>query len=175
MRPLYLRLVATVVCAILALGGSSAAQEVATIQATATVVSGLTVVGANNLQFGTVTPGVPTTVDKAAVTSAGRWDISGTAGSEISVTFTLPLILDNTSSPTSMPISFSATDASYNDGTGSQSSPTGVLDPAAPQTLRLGTVGLLEIFIGGTVSPTISQGGGDYTADVTITVAYTGN
>ena len=69
------------------------AQERATIQATATVVSSLTVVGTNNLRFGSVTPGVNKSVDKATIGFAGEWQVNGTASAELTIGFALPLYL----------------------------------------------------------------------------------
>ncbi len=153
---------------------SAAAQEQASIQAVATVVSSLTVVGSNNLQFGTVTPGVTKLVDKATVGFAGEWQITGIASAEVAITFALPDSLHISGGTGAMRISFSPTDASYDIGTGSQSAPTGQLNPNGPSTRRLGTGGALTVWIGGTVYPRISQTGGDYSAEIMLTVSYTG-
>lgn len=153
------------------------AQESATIQALATVVSTLQVVGNNNLQFGTVTPGLNKLVDKSQPGLAGEWSISGTAGAELAISFALPdsmvLVADTT---VGLRINFAGTDASWDDGTGGgQLAPAGTLDPNGPTTRRLGFSGGLLIWIGGGVIPRISQTGGSYAADVVLTVAYTGS
>lgn len=160
---------------ILATSASVRSQERATIQALATVVSSLSIVGTNDLQFGTVTPGVSKAVDKNDVGFAGEWTISGTSGSEISMDFTLPLQLRTSDSLGLMDITFRATDASYSDGTGSQGSPTGVLNPNGPSARRIGAGGQILMWIGGVVFPRISQTGGDYSAEIMLTVAYTGS
>ena len=155
----------------------AAAQESATIQALATVVSSLSISGTNNLQFGTVTPGIGKSVDKASPGFAGEWSVVGSVGAEITLDFTAPdsLLLagDSTSG---MPISFSTTDASFDDGSGGgQLAPSGVLNPNGLETERLGAGGQMTVWIGGTVNPRIAQTGGDYAADVILSVAYTGN
>jgi hypothetical protein len=152
------------------------AQERATIQATATVVSSLTVVGSNNLRFGSVTPGVNKSVDKATIGFAGEWEVTGTSSAELTIGFTLPDSLRTVDSVAAMRISFSSTDASYDDGTGGgQTAPAGILNPNGPATRRLGASGQMILWIGGMVHPSISQTGGDYAADVLLTVAYTGS
>ncbi|SYZ72899.1 exported hypothetical protein [Candidatus Zixiibacteriota bacterium] len=154
---------------------SASAQESGTIQATATVLPAMTVRGVNNLQFETVIPGIDKAVDKATIGLAGEFEIMGHDAAEISLDFILPdsLLQDSTAF---MRIGFSNTDASYDDGTGGgQTVPVGVINPNGPLTLRLGPAGTMEIWIGGTVYPTITQTGGDYAADITLTVTYTGN
>ncbi|MCK4573453.1 MAG: hypothetical protein KAU36_03735 [candidate division Zixibacteria bacterium] len=153
------------------------AQERGTIQALATVISSMSVVGTNNLLFEIVTPGVNKSVDKATVGLAGEWEINGTSNAEVTVEFTLPdSLITIADSLSFMPISFSGTDVSYDDESGGgQASPAGVLNPWVLSTLNIGPGATLMIWIGGTVLPTISQTGGDYAADIMLTVAYTGN
>ena len=65
---------------------------------------------------------------------------------------------------------------SSDDGAGGgQLAPSGTLDPNGLGTELLGAGGQLTIWIGGTVNPRIWQTGGDYAADVMLSVAYTGN
>ena len=155
---------------------STQAQESGTIQALATVVSTLRVLGTRDLLFETVTPGVIKTVDKATVGRAGEWEITGIAGAEVTVDLTLPSQMVTADSSSTMPISFSSTDVSYEDGTGGgQTNPAGVLNPSIQGTLDIGVGAILMMWIGGTVSPSINQTSGDYAADIILTVAYTGN
>lgn len=153
------------------------AQESATIQALATVVSSLSITGNQNLQFGTVTPGISKSVDKSEPGFAGEWSIVGTVGAEITLDFTLPdSILLVTDSTNGLPINFGSLDASFDDGSGGgQLAPSGVLDPNGLGTERLGAGGELTVWIGGVVFPRISQTGGNYAEDVVLSVAYTGN
>lgn len=152
------------------------AQERATIQALATVVSSLTVIGSNNLLFGTVTPGINKSVDKATIGFAGEWTITGSANAELNITFDLPDSLHTSDTLSAMYITFGAADASYDDGSGGgQTAPSGVLNPSGPAVLRLTASGEMHVWIGGSVHPRISQTGGDYAADIMLTVAYTGS
>lgn len=169
------RVLATAAIGIALLTGIVAAQERATILATATVVSSLTVVGTNNLQFGTVTPGVNKSVDKATLGFAGEWTISGTSSAELSIQFGLPDSLLTIDSLSGMRISFASSDASYGTLPAHQTVPVGILDPNGPSADRLGANGQMLIWIGGTVFPRISQTGGDYSAEILLTVAYTGS
>lgn len=152
------------------------AQEFGTIQATATVIAGMVVTGEHDLIFGTVLPDVDKIVDKADIGFAGEWHIQGSAAAEITIDIALPLSLLHQDSLVTMPINFSNTDLSYDDGTGGgQAVPVGQINPNGPVTLDLGATGEMDLWIGGTVRPGLTQTGGDYTADVTMTVQYTGN
>ena len=173
------KLLGLLVVGIIAFSGSSQvqAQESATIQALATVVSSLSITGNQNLQFGTVTPGVNKSVNKSEPGFAGEWSVMGTVGAEITLDFTLPdsllLVGDSTNG---LPIDFGPLDASFDDGSGGgQLAPTGVLNPNGLGTERLGAGGEITVWIGGSVFPRISQTGGDYAEDVVLSVAYTGN
>lgn len=154
---------------------SAMSQEIGIIQATATVISSLSILGSNNLVFGSVTPGINKIVPRTSAGFAGEWSITGTSLSELSLTFTLPTVLDHSSVAATMPISFNSTDAALSDGTGSQSTPNSVFDPNGPSVFRLGAGGLMFVWIGGTVQPSVAQSGGDYASNVTLTIAYTGN
>ena len=171
--------VAVFVCALLLLGAlapSASAQERGTIQALATVISSLNVIGTNDLQFGIVTPGVNKSVDKTTVGFAGEWTVTGTTNAEVIVDFELPDSLVTTDSLSFLTVVFTGTDASYDDDTGAgQTVPAGVIDPNGPNTLNIGAGGTLMIWIGGTVVPSVSQTGGDYASDVILLVAYTGS
>lgn len=150
-------------------GPKPTAQESASIQATATVVSSLSVTGDNGLDFQTVTPGVPKSVDKATSASAGHFVISGSGTDEVQLQFTtLPSQL--AAGGNTMPLSFGATDASYgtDQGTATAMNPTGVV------TTNL-VAGALEVWLGGTVNPGAGQAGGNYAASVVLQVTLTGN
>lgn len=155
---------------------NAGAQESGTIQALATVVSSLQVIGINNLNFATVTPGVNKSVVRTDAGFAGEWEITGTPSAQLAIDFTIPNVLDHVDSLSTMVITFTATDASYDDGSGGgQSNPSGTLDPNGQSILNLGVGGQMSVWIGGTVRPTVAQTGGNYSADVVLTVAYTGN
>jgi len=158
------------------LSADTCAQESAAIQALATVLPAISITGEHDLLFGTVLPDVDKSVDKADGGAAGSWHIQGTSGAEISLDFTLPNDLYTSDSSATMTITFTDTDASYDDETGGgQSAPAGTIDPRGINMLDLGATGQMDVWIGGTVEPTLTQTGGDYAADVILTVTYTGN
>jgi hypothetical protein len=172
----FFGLIAVVLCLFLLLPGGIRAQESGTIQAIATVVASLQVIGMNNLNFGSVTPGINKSVSRVDVGFAGEWQVNGSPSSQLSIDFTLPTVLYTADSSSTLMIQFNNTDASYDDGTGGgQTIPLGTVDPNGPSVLNLGVGGSLWFWIGGTVLPTISQTGGDYAADIILTVAYTGS
>ena len=152
------------------------AQEHGTIQAVATVVSSLNVLGVNNLDFGTVTPGLNKTVTRTTAGLAGEWEITGTASAEITLDFSLPGNLQLPDSSAVMLVQFGSSDAAYDDGSGGgQAAPTAIINPNGPVTATLGTGGQMNVWIGGTVHPTVAQTGGNYADDIILTVAYTGS
>lgn len=156
--------------------GTAEAQQNGSLQATANVVSSLSIVGTNNLNFGSVTPGVSRSVDKSAVGFAGEWIVSGIVSSELSMTFTLPDSLREASSSAAMLVNFNGADGSYkNVAAATQAAPSGVIDPNVASVQRLSPSGTMDVWIGGTVWPSLAQTGGSYFADVILSVAYTGN
>lgn len=159
---------------ILVFATGSFSQQSASIKATATVLPTLAVTGNNDLKFETVMPGIDKSVDKSAVGQAGEFQIRGTNLAEIAIDFSLPDSLSR--GALYLPLSFSSTDAAYDDGTsGGQRTPAGTINPHVQSNHRLGTGGMLMVWIGGTVHPSLYQNGGDYAAEITLTVAYTGN
>ncbi|MEE8575957.1 MAG: hypothetical protein V3T31_01760 [candidate division Zixibacteria bacterium] len=151
------------------------AQESGTIQATATVQAGVTVTGNNNLIFGLVTPGINKAIARTVVGAAGEWHVSGTNGANVTVDFTLPVTLLHTDGVTTMPVGFAVGDAAWdNNAVGNQAVPAGgAINPnASNPTIPLGAAGDLWVWIGGTVMPPLAQTGGNYSADVVMTITY---
>ncbi|MBN1212730.1 MAG: hypothetical protein JXA92_09150 [candidate division Zixibacteria bacterium] len=128
----------------------------------------------NDLTFGDMFPGVPKEVPKYTAGSAAEFHVSGTAGSELSIEFTLPtyMHMNGFNMQLVFPEDACAMDSS---ATPDQSSPGyDDIDPWHPITYRLGFNGL-TIWLGGMVIPKIVQIPGDYTATIVLTVTYTGN
>ena len=175
-RPGAIR-VAAVALAIAALvmpGVSLRAQTSIVARAEVTDVA-LSALDIQDLQFGTVVPGVATTVDPQTSANAGQFEIRGAQRAEIAVDLTLPPAL--TVGPWSMPIIFGAnsachrfrdqqTQCTYFDP--STTLVTNIRNRTFPDNLRI-------VWIGGTVSPTVAQFPGVYRGNVTMTVTYTGN
>lgn len=128
----------------------------------------------NDLEFGDVFPGVPKSMDKSQL-GAAEFSVTGNAGDEITIEFILPNYM-TTSSGHSMRLVFSSDDLAM-DSSASPSQGTPLADDLNPyivQTYGVGANGL-SIWLGGKVVPALVQQPGDYTADITITVTYTGN
>jgi hypothetical protein len=162
---------ATVLSAVLAAGFSFGAatleaQNSATIQATATVLSAVTVAAGSNLDFGNVTPGVNKTIGIADA-GAGRFDVTKAATEGVTLSFTLPT--DLTSGANNLPI------GSWTGGWNTSATPAGAttFTPSAGGTNTAATAGTaITVYVGATVSPAAAQVAGSYTGDVTMSVVY---
>ena len=142
----------------------------ATITAKGTVNQHITAQGTRALDFGAdLIGGVPTSVDKAS-SNSGKFEITGKAGREISIDFDLPSNLtDGTGN--NLAISFSSTDAGYiNNG-----STLNAFNPSSGTNANMSATGTMEVYLGGTVSPTPNQVPGYYSGTVQINLQYTTN
>ncbi|HEY7637281.1 MAG TPA: hypothetical protein VH763_17140 [Gemmatimonadales bacterium] len=160
---------ATVLSAVLAaslsFGAATVQAQSATIQATATVLSAITVTG-TNLAFGNVTPGVNKTV---AITDAGAGEFTVTkaAATSVALTFTLPTQL--TSGGNTMPIG--TWTGGWNNTANNAAGATTFTPSAAATTVPSGGANLW-VWVGGTVSPAAAQAAGPYTGNVSMQVVY---
>lgn len=165
----------------LAITGAVQAQDVAVGHATANVLAVLTVTATHDLAFGDVLQGVPKAAPKNVIANAGVFQVTGEGGREISMFMQLPDYLWNSTNTDRMVIAFSTTDADIDTTAAGTPAVHGAgaiadLNPhAIPETVLGATDNILQIFIGGTVHPTIDQRADAYTADIILTVAYTGN
>jgi hypothetical protein len=153
----------------LAAVSSTAAAQSASITANATVLQPLTVSNVRNLDFGNVYPGVnkPITYDAA---TGGKFSLSGIANAQVNLTFTLPTNL--TSGGNNLAI---GTWAGCHNTADATAGCTTFTPSSSSTTTRLNvTLGSLYVFVGATVSPTGTQAQGSYSANVTMTAAYTG-
>lgn len=148
-------------------------QDDSSIEVTARVMETLTVIAVNDLDFGDVLQGVNKTINPDAA-EAGRFDVSGEAGSEIDITFTLPTELELETDPSQvMVISFSSTSGIYN--TTNDAGAGNSFNPADGATAMINSgSGELYVFIGGMIEPTVSQFPGNYEGTITLTVEYSG-
>lgn len=157
--------------AAVAFAGASVAQAQVSgsIAANATVQTPLTVTGANTLDFGNVFPGVNKTVDAVAGgAAAGRFDVAGQGSAQVTVDFVLPTNLVNGLNNLAI-----GTWTAARFGTNTQASAVSFA-PTGTETTNINAAGTLFVWVGGQVSPTAAQVAGLYTANVTMTVAYTG-
>lgn len=153
------------VAGLLALTATAGQAQSGTIQATATVLSAITVTGAVPLAFGNVTPGVAKTV---GVVGGGRFDLVGQAGANVNLSFTLPGTL--TSGGNNLVIgTWTGYHNTANDAT---TGGTGFTPSASATASQFSAGGNLYVFIGGTVTPTPGQAAGTYTGNVVLNAAY---
>ena len=156
----------------LAAARPAAAQQSNTINATATVVTPLAVSSVSSLAFGTVYPGVNKTVNYTDATNGGKFSVTGYAGAQVAVSFTLPTTLAGPSGAT-LPID---TWSAYHNTTNDAASGGTAFDPSlGGPTTALSTAGNLYVFLGARVTPAPTQAAGAYLSTVTMTVAYTGS
>lgn len=173
---------AVIAVLILVLPSVNFAQDVTTGSATATILAVLAVTSTHDLVFGDVMQGVPKTADKTVIADAGIFQISGAGGQEISMHMQLPdyLWCSTADSEDRLVVAFSSTDADIDTtaaGTPAVHGAGAIVDQDPhnlSDTVMGGTDNILQIFLGGTVSPAVDQRAGSYTADIVLTVAYTG-
>ena len=121
------------------------------------------------LRFGNIYPGIPKQVTKYDAGGAAEFHVSGVAGDEVSIEFSLPTYMNSGSFH--MQMVFGETDCSMDSSAAPDQSNPGHdnLDPWHPITYRLGSGGL-TIWLGGTVVPALVQKPGDYSAILVLTV-----
>jgi hypothetical protein len=154
--------------ALMAVASTASAQS-ATITANATVLQPLTVANVRNLDFGNVYAGVTKSIAYDAATS-GKFSMSGVANAEVSFSFALPTNL--ASGGNTLPI---GTWTGCHNTADATAACTTFTPSSSSATTRLNTLlGTLYVFVGATVTPGGSQAQGAYSANVTMTAAYTG-
>ncbi len=153
-------------------------QEVAVGQATATVLAALIVTSVQDLNFGDILQGVPSSADIDVVAEAADFSVGGSGGSEVALYLQLPEYLWNTTNTDRMQIAFSSTDCDIdpNIGTAATKVAPVTVDPYnLPATALHATDNILHVYLAGSVYPAVDQAVGSYSADIVLTAAYTGN
>lgn len=139
----------------------------AALAVTPTAVRAQSVVGIQGLSFGTVIPGVPTTVLQTDALRAGQFRVSGVLVRNVTITFTLPTVMTRIGAPAAtMPLTFLNNSAGFT--TVFQGNTP--FNPNAPynETIWFNAT----ITLGGRVSPSPTQLGGNYTANIVMTVIF---
>jgi len=132
------------------------------------VVPPLLVLALNELSFGTVFPGIPSSVSVHDPRKAGLFQIQGPAGACVRVELILPSALAAAHGAL-LPVRFGPGDGFADFSRGRP--PRGLLfDPHTPVIGGLGPNGRLYVRIGGTVLPGLPQAGGVYRATIFLTV-----
>jgi len=128
----------------------------------------------NDLTFGDVFPGIPKEISRYTPGAAAEFLVTGTAGAEVTIDFTLPTYMN--ASGYNMQLVFHETDCAMDSTSAPDQTDPGHdnLDPWHTITYRLGSSGL-TIWLGGMVIPGLHQKQGDYSGTIVLTVAYTGN
>jgi hypothetical protein len=153
-------------------------QDVTTGSATATVLTVLAVTATNALDFGNVYQGVAKTQDETDNALSGIFTITGSTAAGISCYLQLPDYMALSTGVDRMTIAFSATDATISVlAAGTPAVPgVGAVPNVDPHNLPATVIGdgTSQIFLGGKVIPSVNQTAGAYSADIVLTVAYTG-
>ena len=123
-----------------------------------------------DLDFGTVIPGVPTTVSRLDPT-AGQFIVRGRRGAEVLLELTLPIALAGATG--AVPLSFGLADGGH--GPLADLAASQPFDPRVPIAVVLPSNGTYYVWLGGTVQPLAQQVPGTYSAQVVLTASYTGN
>jgi hypothetical protein len=140
--------------------------QTATIRASATVMQPINVIGAVNLAFGSVFPGVARTVGVNAA-GAGRFDVTGQPSAPVFVSFVLPANLTSGANTLTIGSWTGHQNPVNNPTTGTNFTPS-----AAMTTATFSGTGQLYVYIGATVTPAVSQAPGVYNGTIQITVTY---
>jgi hypothetical protein len=143
---------------------------------TALVIGGpITFLNLQNLNFATVTRGVPKTVVQNTAFAA-KVRVAGTANAFAQIRFTLPTQLPNSQAVPgiNMPISFAANSARWRrgtDGTGGGRTfnpAVGVSNARFGKNVRP----YFFVYLGGTVNPSPTQAPGIYQGSIILTITY---
>ena len=163
--------------AILGTASVAGAQASLTSSLTAKAAVGASIsIAAANMDFGTAYRSQGTKTIAANVDQAASFLITGTAGSQVGTTITVPGTLNSAAAGSTMPVAFSYTSVSTNGlcSTAAVGSTTTVASLFLSGSLATaGGTGQGRVCIGGTISPAVDQAiATDYTGTVNITVAF---
>ena len=133
----------------------------------------LTALALSDLSFGTVLPGIPSSVSVFDAHHAGLFEIQGPHDASVRVDFLLPTALTSEEGAT-LPIVFGPGDgfADFSHGHPRRSR---AFDPHRPVIGSLGRNGHLFVWLGGTVQPGRPQASGRYRATIALTVYNLGS
>jgi spore coat protein U-like protein len=171
MKRLFVALLVALAPATAAAQGTSSTTNVTVLVAGAAI----TFTNLQNLNFGTVTRGVPATVVQNTA-AAAKVRVAGSANAFTQIRFTLPAQLPNIQAVPgiNMPITFAANSARWrrtNDNPGGGT----IFNPAVGvNNARFGNAAnpYFYVYLGGTVSPTATQAPGIYQGTIILTITY---
>lgn len=146
---------------------TTASAQQADIAANATVDANVDLSSGDDLNFGNITAGTPSTVSPGDA-AAGTFSVSGNVGN-VDLSFTLPSELNG--SVDNLPISFGGSSASWGDNAYDSNNDFDPNDGTSVNLLQQ-TDRDITVFIGGTVDPSANQAAGSYSGTVTLTATY---
>jgi hypothetical protein len=127
----------------------------------------LVAIARRDLTFGTVLPGIPSTVPTDHPRQAGLFEVQGAKGAATRIEFLLPSAMTSMAGQ-QLPLSFGPGDGSFGFNRGrNQGVP---FDPRTPLVAALGPNGKIFLKLGGTVVPSRVQNGGEYAATISMTI-----
>lgn len=126
--------------------------------------------GIRDLTFGVVVAGVPSIVSPDDPVKSGQFYVRYVRGGKVRITLTLPSALSQVGGGGTLPIGFRNGDAFVLE-TAPGSAPNS-FNPKATLNLTLTGSPDVNLFLGGSVSPTIAAPPGSYTAPVIVTVIF---
>ena len=123
-----------------------------------------------NLTFGFLLPGVPTSIDAAQITRSGQIQVESPLGTNFEIRYTLPTVMNGAG--TTLPVSFGTTDG----GAAPSANPAAMqrFNPNNPTRWQLVTTTRATFFLGGRASPRVGQPVGGYTAPIIVTITNLG-
>lgn len=126
------------------------------------------------LAFGEIYPGIPKAISKNDAGAAAEFLITGIAGDEMIIEFSLPTYLNSGSN--NMQLIFTETSCAMDSSSSPDQSNPGYdnLDPWHAITYRLGANGI-TVWLGGMIVPGLAQQPGSYSATLVLTVTPTGS
>ena len=137
------------------------------LAAPSTAGAQLTMRAIRDLNFGSVIPGVQTSIPPNHPLRSGEWEFISAIGRTVSISFNLPNRLNGPAGRT-MIIRFGP-----NDGIATGTAPTSVpvtFDPRRTNNFNLVSSARILVFLGGRVQPAGNQQPGTYRNTVTMTV-----
>lgn len=123
-----------------------------------------------NLSFGFLLAGVPTTIDALQLARSGQIEVSAAIGTSFEIRFTLPTTMSGAG--TTLPLAFGTSSA----GAAPSSTPASVIrfNPAQAARFQLVTTTRATFFLGGQAVPRAGQPVGAYAAPIIITITNLG-
>ena len=123
-----------------------------------------------NLSFGSLLPGVPTTIDALDLARSAQIEVKSLQGALFEIRFTLPSAL--TGAGALLPLAFSSNSA----GVSASSAPSTLVrfDPNYAARFVFLTTNKVTFFLGGQARPTGRQPIGTYSAPVVVTITNLG-